>query len=810
MTHWRPTLSEFVAPFAKVRSWDMPLERYGSGIDNAHIDVYLSASFRDKLGEMVRELILEDAPAQLRQMGRQQIDAQDLKTFRECYLGMYKSILEQPGAGESADRLALLQISILKCLLQVVTREKVGLQDELKDAENDAGARSSGRNLEVHEHLVALTRDKRAVHRRVLTFLFRQVRRLEDVHAQKIRASVVGDAWPFPRRAFFNPVLLIPDLKEVKELAPVYPIASLGEGGGTDWLFHTNQCVSTVFQNYLPGWTRLSARPRAAAAASASPARERRDQGQLKGFLGTEMLLHAFVPEEEYRSGRCSWLDEPRNLRMFLASDGDSCDAPEPGLAHSRESEFTDARFSGISESEMNHRGFWSRAGWRDFRIAVVDELFRCLDLNGLGPRIVLLYWLPSMGKRLGRPIPLSLVVDFVEGRLPRRRLAQRLESLSLALDPASVARVLENGAAQLRSLGREERSRFCFRYLTDFLLLRRDLKLAYKTYEAMDRICLLEDPQDVQLSRANTSLYAFYCGDDQQRSTKRRIQAHAVIKADVRGSTLITERLRAKGLNPASHFGLNFFGPVNQLLPEFAAEKLFVEGDAMILGLFEYEGEPAGLAVARACALARKILQVVSLQNVINRKHELPDLELGLGISYSPWEPNFLYDEGHRIMISGAINRADRLSSCSAELREGPFRPESQAFRVSVVIDCSHGRRAIHDGVFLGYNVNGVKLEKAAFFKLQKELHLHQVSLPEEEMADSLFFVGSFPDLSGRVHWLVLRYAPVHEWDGRALGGAVAPSRKHFFELIVDEALSARVRRLAEGDENLFLRGRA
>ncbi len=807
MTHWRPTLAEFVAPFPKVLSWDISLERYGRGIDNAHIDVCLSSRLRDRLRETVRKLIMEDVGAQLRQAPPQPVGTQDLKSLRESYVEMFESISEQTEESVSVDRLALLQISLLKCLLQVVSQEKVDLTEEIKGSANKEDARASGRNLETHEHLVALTRDEHALNRRVLHFLFLQVKRLEGDYLKNMRASIIGDAWPFPRRAFFNRVLQVPGLSEVKDLASDYPIAKLAEGGDTDWMFHTNQCVSTVFQHYLPAWTRLPGHRAPEDSVAGKLFRERRDQGQLKGFLGTEMLLSRFVPEEEYKTGRSTWLDEPRNLSLFFASVPDTADSNDAGFVPARESEFGDSRFSGINESATGYVPPWDQAGWRDFQTAIVDELFHCLELNGLGARIVLLYWLPTMAKQLGRPVPLSLVLDFVEGRLPRRRVAQRLELLQLGLDPAAVVRVLDSAATLVKRLERGERARLLRRYLKDFLVLRRDLKLAYKTYEAMDLIRLLDDPRDVQLSRANSSLHAFSCGEE-QRPTKRRIRAHAVIKADVRGSTRITERLRAKGLNPASHFGLNFFGPVNRLLPELGAEKLFVEGDAVILGLFEHEGERVGMAVARACALARKILQVVALQNVINRKHGLPELELGLGISFSAREPNFLYDEGHRIMISGAINRADRLSACAAALRSARFGPESQAFRVSVVKDRRNGGGSISSDAILGYNVNGVKLEQAAFLKLQKEMRLNQIRLPEDEMVQSLFFAGKFSDLSGRENWLVMRYAPVREWDGQALGG-VDPESRHFFELIVDEVLCSRLRKLAEEDESLSLRGR-
>jgi TPP-dependent trihydroxycyclohexane-1,2-dione (THcHDO) dehydratase len=46
------------------------------------------------------------------------------------------------------------------------------------------------------------------------------------------------------------------------------------------------------------------------------------------------------------------------------------------------------------------------------------------------------------------------------------------------------------------------------------------------------------------------------------------------------------TRTLLEKGLNPASYFSLNFYDPINKLLPKYEAKKVFIEGDALILAL--------------------------------------------------------------------------------------------------------------------------------------------------------------------------------------------------------------------------------
>lgn len=773
LSAWRPSLSELTAPFRQPRPWTVSLEHYRKGIDNAHVDVLLSPRLRERLRETVRKLILEDVRSICRRVTQQLVTAEDLDSFRQAYLEISESTLERARAGGSTQLVALLQVALLKCLLQTVANELVALQDELKSAASDAETRAAGKNLELHEQSVALNRDANAIGRRVLHLLFRQIRKQENGHLKKLRAAVVGEPWPLPENAFTNPVLLIPSIKDARELAQDYAIAALAEGGDTDWLYQTNQCVSKVFQHYLPAFTQEPYAHRHAGTRGAPGRRERRDQGLLRGFLEVEILLSRFVPAKEYQTGQISWLDEPENLRLFLyCADIPGADADHPDT----------------------ERHAWMQPGWGDFQAAVSDELYRCLDIHGLSWRVVLLYWLPTIRSQLGRPIPFSLVTDFIDGRLPRRRLAQRVEGLRLGLDCGATARVLERTASELKRLTQAAVRRYLDRYLIDFLALRRDLKLAYKTYETMDGIRLLDEPAQVRLSRSNGSLIEFPCRGE-SGPVVRRIRAHAVIKADVRGSTRITESLRAMGLNPASHFSLNFFDPVNKLLPDYGAEKLFVEGDAVILAIFEYDETGSGMAVARACGLARKILQVVALQNVLNRKHGLPELELGLGIAYEAKEPNFLYDEGHRIMISSAINRADRLCACSSGLRRATFAPESSAFRVAVVRDAGLPRHPARGDDLLNYNVNGIKLEETAFFKLQKETRLRQVRLPEEDIEHHLFFAGRYPDIAGRNHWVVVRYGPVREWDGQTFG-EIDPERRHYFEVIVDEALTTRVRK--------------
>ena len=305
----------------------------------------------------------------------------------------------------------------------------------------------------------------------------------------------------------------------------------------------------------------------------------------------------------------------------------------------------------------------------------------------------------------------------------------------------------------------------------------------------------LIVEPQEAALSRANHSLCE-YVLPTERASGPKAIRNHVVLKADLRGSTALTAELLENNLNPASFFSLNFFGPINHLVEDFGATKVFIEGDAVILAIFEREvsGDP-GRSVALACGLARKILEVVDTQNARSRAKGLPGLEIGLGIVFSDGAPAFLYDGEHRIMISRAINRADRLSSCSRDLRGSALAHIASGRGVEVVAipDEKPSSDPEVDGL-LRFNVNGIELDAPAFFKLKAELRMHRVELPEPSgRGMGCFHAGRYADVKGRRHWVVVREAPVRVWIGNDFSSFERRGRR-FYQVVADRELAERV----------------
>ena len=137
------------------------------------------------------------------------------------------------------------------------------------------------------------------------------------------------------------------------------------------------------------------------------------------------------------------------------------------------------------------------------------------------------------------------------------------------------------------------------------------------------------------ELSRLNNRLYECLLKEE-ARGEHDQVVSHVIIKADVRGSTKMTQDLLARGLSPASHFSLNLHEPVKKLLDRYSAKKVFVEGDAIILAIFETEATQGDARpVAKACALSKQILAVCNSYNDSTSTTHLPALELGIGIAF-------------------------------------------------------------------------------------------------------------------------------------------------------------------------------
>ena len=289
----------------------------------------------------------------------------------------------------------------------------------------------------------------------------------------------------------------------------------------------------------------------------------------------------------------------------------------------------------------------------------------------------------------------------------------------------------LYGAVSKVASCRGAERAKVAARFLGDFFHYHRDLRRLEVLNGALDSVNLVTNERLQELSRVNGTLYEFLLPEEQGKTDTERVLRHVVLKADVRDSTRLTRTMMEKGLNPASYFSLNFYDPVNKLLEKYGAQKVFLEGDAIILAILEREGEPV-LAVSRMAVLAREIIEIVRGYNELMQRSGMPQLELGVGITLQESAPLYLMDGEHQIMISEALNESDRLSSCNKRARK-LMEPQAGPFHVYAFQAAELDEDGNPEDVILSFNLGGIRMNEAAFKKMQQEITLEplKVRLP-------------------------------------------------------------------------------
>ena len=413
----------------------------------------------------------------------------------------------------------------------------------------------------------------------------------------------------------------------------------------------------------------------------------------------------------------------------------------------------------------------------------LMGYFYRQFSRTGLLERITASYEMQPLYRDYCPPLVPQQVLQYLINPKSRKMVRNRLKRLKKLYGKTFRMWPLNRRVVQMERMGKRRKKAYLIRFLRAFCRYHRDFWCFNIYRDAAERINLVTDKKILALSKANHTLYEFLLTHEQEMGEKP-IMNHTIIKADLRGSTDITHRMNERGLNPASYFSLNFFDPITEILSEYDAHKVFIEGDAIILSIFERVETPSGwYSVARACGMAINMLMIINRYNKKSKEYQLPVLELGIGICHRADAPTFLFDGDNRIMISPAINLADRLSGCHKSVRRiihknvSPFN----LFVFQGISDKEMEKTA--DDLFLRYNVNGIELNEAGFRKLSQEIDLKQFygDIPDLQLKKVRLFTGKFPTKSGRYQRLVLREAKVPEVKSQDLSQTRFTHRKYY-----------------------------
>lgn len=782
------------------------------GVDNIHYDVFLSTRFVELSRKYVRDLVRQALNVQSL-LGQDRTDdpraRRDRKhasgspehgPFRRMLAEVLQSSLTNAKYRQSIDTDVLHRLALLKLFTQEIADQFASVLVECKER-----IRSRGELFE-HSEMAHVMRSKIAEMRADRKRIFREVGdtisriwcEVEDGVLSKARRALFGEDFPDTFEILRNPFLFV-------------------ENGNDDHLFLTQY---VLLGNFMNDPDRFDVFDTLLLDFVAEFVHDADDTDELnkarktsERFVEQARLLRAEIErieEERHELAQRSGGDGfPSLFKRRAAAPGSSKESDD--LKRKSESlemnleelapqiDAARQRVEFLSDEYRNRLGDYLNepANARQIFAApeehgeqhghVLEEWVHRLEERDLLFHVLAGYELRKVASDYCPPVHLQQLKKALVNRDELKRVEHVLEQF-----PARKisTKKLEESSRAIRRRSHEETLTTCLQFAQDFMRLRRGRRNYQQAAAWMERIQLVRSEHARELSRANKSLYEFLLPDE-GRPADDPIINHAVIKADVRGSTSMTKDLLSRGMNPASHFSMNLHEPVKRMLERYGAAKVFIEGDAIILAIYETESTRATQrAVARACVLAREILAVTQAYNGRAKGAGLPPLELGVGVAFQDSAPSIWTDGDSKIMISRALNLSDRLSGC-AKMAKRLFRDNAAPFNVYQLQSLME-EAAPDEGeeLLVRYNMNGIELNEEGFQKLSSEISLAPMGgnfpLPWGKERVQLYF-GEVP-LGDSLEPIVIRKGFVRQLlPGSKIG---APGTRAYYEVCTDAKL--------------------
>jgi hypothetical protein len=802
----------------------IPMATVAIGVDNIHHDVYLSPKFvhasRDYLFELIRQHTAGSFVSGLDLRNSKSIDGAG---FRKLLTDLLQSAVTQAKFQKNIEIDLLFRLAMLKFLTQELGNQFSNLILEGKEWIRQRGEHFE-RSQQAHVIKAKLS-ELQSARRRVLRSVGQQVAQMvvdvEENVICKARRALFGEEYAALYDLLKNRLIFLDGGKDDSYFLDHYVL--LGNYVRDPDRF---EAIDSLFQDFLRQ-TGIAV-PQHADYVTAQEAyrsaldsaqgmrdeisnlesqrenlRKKLDRGDnfLNKFLGPtdpatlkaslndielrlkhqQLKLEEFAPQMDVEKQKLDFFTKDHNLRL-----GDF-----------------------LNEPQNAHRLFdptWEPETLRSERSQLLSQLFSRLEQQDLLYHILASYEIRAIAAQFHPPIHLQQLRKALVSKDELKRVEQVLKQVHAK---QLSAKPIEELSRKIRRYSRDEMDSAVLRFAVDFMRLRRELRDAEHLTTCMERVNLVFTEQARDLSRLNNRLYECVLPEE-AKPRLDPVVSHVIIKADVRGSTRMTQDLLSRGLNPASHFSLNLHEPVKKLLDRYSAKKVFIEGDAIILAIFETESSRAyARPVAKACILARQILAVCNSYNDGAISSNLPALELGIGIAFQGDAPAYWTDGDSRIMISKALNLSDRLSSCT-KLARRMLSEQKTNFSIFHFLQAMQGASAEElDEFLVRYNRNGIELNEEGFQKLSDEISLESIDtkldLPWGKETVTLFY-GEVP-MGETVELLVLRQGRARELlpDGK-LG---SPSKHAYYEVCTAQALYDLVAALIRSNQTVFVSSR-
>jgi hypothetical protein len=753
-----PNLKDFNL---KSYSTDLPLDRLVLGTDNIRFDVHLSEGFISSAKKIALRLIARHANSEpILRIDKTTNWIKERDEFRRFLSELMTGAINKSKMDKEIQIDYLAQAAVVKALLQVMKgqyeefviqfKEVIRIQ-EIADRENQ------NRAIKLKEALNTIGQKRSTILFNACKELFEYFDEVQRKEANEAREANFGLDAILNQDLFTNPMLFVEN--------PFFDFFMIEE---YDILLGHRLEDPDKYDTLL---------------------------FTLKNLFTEIDVHHAIIPETE------RLMDAPgENPEIGPGDQAAYGDALDQRLNHLDNYDilfnfFKSQKIYESKKSQGAHRDELARIRSRlKSQKRLFKHVYKYLNKTGLVKRIIAYYEIKPVYHEYCPPLRPQQVLQFLISGKQRKKIITQLRRLKGYYAKPLILKPLKKRIRNIDKIKSRKKEEYLLAFIKGFARYHRDYVNYQVLKNVMENLNLVTDKKLLNLSRTNNTLYEYLLSHEEVL-VEKPIVSHVIIKADVRGSTDITYRMKESGLNPASYFSLNFFDPITDILPAYGAVKVFIEGDAMILAIYEQKDTPGEwYNVARACGLALNMLFIVQQYNRNSKNYELPIMELGIGICFHESSPAFLFDGDHKIMISPAVNLADRLSACSKPLRRIKTLNESP-FNLYVFQDADLDKSTSSvDDVYLRYNVNGIELNEAGFKKLREEIDLQVMDYREGD-DQYLLYGGKFPTVSGKYQQLIIREAqiPVIDLKNYRITG-LSPNK--YYEVCTDPKLYETVKK--------------
>ena len=786
-----------------------------SGIDNVRFDVSLSPKFTAFCQEYLLQLLVKHSDAaELLHNSPGVPKPAARKEFRELLQELLISVLNRANAEKKPQLEILAQAAIMKFLILEIQSQYVAVVTQGREKLQlwqRPGQEHSPRGHQIQVKLSEFQTNKKIVFRRIGRELGDLIVEVRGDMVRKTREAFFGAESSEPHAIFSNPLIFTTEDGK-NDFVNLDSYVTLGNFQRDPDYFEVVDAQVRTFLEWADSDSGKSREYHSCQEACADISaqieelkRRQEETAPKRGFFSRSTRSAEPLSAEE-AAQRIAGLETRLNREMesfrglsesYAARLDEMVAAPENAqlLVDFQHSEFllAEAQKSGAPHAEIS-----------SLEAAIAKQVHRLDRLTaqfleaGLIPYILAAYETAKIYQDLCPPINPQQLKEALVDSEARKKVMHMLAEYRL---PAGAAGTVERSARTVREAGESEIRATLIRFLRDYMRYQHDLRKFRLFQELLDHIHYPLHARQRELSEINHTLYEFLLPEESKEPKKGKVEGHVIMKADIRDSTLITAQLFARELNPASYFSLNFFDPVHKLMPRYGASKVFLEGDAIILSIMETEGNSSdAYSVARACCLARDMIEGIRGVNDRATKQNLPVIEIGIGICYQDSGPMWLMDGERPIMISKALNESDRLSGCG-KLAKQLLTQRNRFFNVFIMQTLQSGEGNVSPEEFLlHYNVEGIEINQLAFEKLSQEISMSKLELKfplfgEPELVElycgTLPIAGGFQKLvvrqgrvpqihpkdlrvleyTDRLYWEVCSSRPLYEYVSRQLG---------------------------------------